>query len=121
VISFCYHCVTKGIATVGALHMSANVPIISPNSVTNTYHLWSPLGRGYGAHSTGQLIQVDSMKTKLGSQFDYNQCVDKTNYLDQSKIDAYAKQNNINLNRIQIIDDNLTQFSESNTKTKRRK
>ena len=92
VFSLCYHCVTKSIPTLGVLRMSSNnVPMISPNPVTNYYHLWSPLGRGYGAYSSGQLIQVDYMKTKLRGDFDYTQCLDSNKFLDQKKIAIYAE------------------------------
>ena len=81
VFSLCYHCVTKSIPTLGALRMSSNnVPMISPNPVTNYYHLWSPLSRGYI-----ELIQVDYMKTKLGGNFDYTQCLDSNKFLDKKK------------------------------------
>lgn len=102
VVSLCYHCVTKGIPTLGALHMSSNVPMISPNPITNYYHLWSPLGRGYGAYSSGQLLQVDFMKTKLGGNFDYTQCLDSNKFLDPQKIAVYAEKNDLNLNKISL-------------------
>ena len=101
-LSFCYHCVTKGLPTLGALHMSCNVPMISPNPITNSYHLHSPLGRGYGAHSSGQLIQVDFLKTKLGSSFDYTQCIDSHKFLDPQKIENYAEKNGVSLNKISL-------------------
>jgi hypothetical protein len=56
--------------------MSANVPFIAPNSVTNTYHLVSLLG-GYGVWSTGQLLQVDMIKTQIGGKFNYREVIDK--------------------------------------------
>lgn len=102
VFSLCYHCVTKGLPAFGALHMSSNVPMISPNPITNYYHLWSPLGRGYGAYSSGQLLQVDFMKTKLGGNFDYTQCLDSNKFLDPQKIAVYAEKNGINLNKISL-------------------
>ena len=82
--------------------MSANVPMISPNPVTNWYHLHSPLGRGYGAYSSGQLIQVDFLKTKLGGNFDYTQCIDSNKFLDPQKMTAYAEKNWINFNEISL-------------------
>ena len=100
--SFCFHCVSKGIPAFGALHMSANVPMISPNPITNYYHLWSPLGRGYGVYSSGQLLQIDYLKTKLGSNFDYTQCLDKHKFVDPQKLTTYAGRNNINLNKTTI-------------------
>jgi hypothetical protein len=48
-LNVCYHCATKGLSLAGALHISSNVPFISPNLVSNWYHQNSPLGRGYGA------------------------------------------------------------------------
>lgn len=102
VISFCYHCITKGLPTLGALHMSSNVPMISPNPVTNFYHLWSPLGRGYGAYSSGQLLQIDFIKTKLGSNFDHTQCLDKHAFIDPQKLAIYAEKNGVNLNKVSL-------------------
>jgi hypothetical protein len=96
-MNVCYHCISKGVPLVGALHISSNVPLISPNPVSNTYHLYSPLGRGYGSHSSMNLFQADVLKGNLGSNFDSSQCVDETRYLEPNKIQAYAKKNNINL------------------------
>jgi hypothetical protein len=96
-INCCYHCVTKGIPALGALHMSSNIPMISPNPVTNYYHLWSPLGRGYAAYSSSQLLQVDIIKTNLGDKFDYTQCIDSNKFLDPQKIATYAKKHKINI------------------------
>ena len=96
-LNICYHCVTKGIPVCGALHVSSNVPVISPNPVSNTYHLHSPFGRGYGAYSSMNLVQVDILKGHLGSNFDYSQCVDGKSFLDPNKLQAYAKKNNISL------------------------
>ena len=101
-ISFCYHCVTKGVPSLGALHVSSNVPMISPNALSNSYHLWSPLGRGYGAYSSGQLLQVDFLKTKLGSNFDYTQCLDQNKFLDPQKVATYAEKSGVNLNRVSL-------------------
>jgi len=102
VINLCYNCATKGIPALGALHMSSNVPMISPNPVTNYYHLYSPLGKGYGAYSSGQLIQVDFLKTQLGGKFDYTECLDSNRFLDPKKIQIYAQKNNININNISL-------------------
>lgn len=79
--------------------MASNIPLISPNPVTNGYHLWSPASRGYGAHSSAQLIQVDLLKTKLGNNFDYTQCIDSDRFLDPQKLDAYAKKNGLDFNK----------------------
>jgi hypothetical protein len=37
-INMCYHCATKVIAMLGALHVSSYVTFIEPNSVFNWYH-----------------------------------------------------------------------------------
>ena len=66
----------------------------------NTLNIWSPLGDGYGAYSQIQLIQVDVMKCKLGSKFDYNQCIDSNKFLDPEKLDIYAKKNGMNIQKI---------------------
>ena len=91
ILNVCYHCVTKALPALGALHMSSNIPMVSPNPITNYYHLWSPVGRGFGAYSSGQLLQVDFMKTKLGGNFDYTQCLDSHKFLDPEKIAIYSE------------------------------
>ena len=102
VMMFCYNCVIKGVPALGALHMSSNVPMISPNPVSNFYHLYSPAGRGYGAYSSVQLLQVDLMKTELCGEFDYTKCVDSNNFLDSKKMSAYAKEEGIDLKTLAV-------------------
>ena len=104
--SVCYHCATKGAPMVGALHMSSNVPFISPNPVTNCYHKFSPLGRGYGAWSTGQLLQVDYLKTQLGSEFNYKDVVDQNEMLSPTKLKSYAKDHGIDVKTLLEIGGN---------------
>jgi len=55
-----------------------------------------------GAYSSGQLLQVDFLKTKLGGNFDYNQCLDDNKYLDPQKLVAYAAKYDIDLNKISV-------------------
>ena len=86
VANACYHCVTKGLPMIGALHISSNVPFIAPNPVSNGYHKYSPLGRGYGAWSTGQLVQIDYLKTHLGGEFNYKEIIDSNNMVDPEKL-----------------------------------
>lgn len=35
----CYHCITKGVPLVGALHISSNIFIIKPNLISNWYQI----------------------------------------------------------------------------------
>jgi hypothetical protein len=98
VANVCYHCVTKGVPMLGALHISSNVPFIAPNPVSNCYHRYSPLGRGYGAWSTGQLVQIDYMKTRLGGEFNYKEIIDQNNMVDPAKLKNYANKHGIDSN-----------------------
>jgi hypothetical protein len=72
-INLCFHCAMKVGYMFIALHVSSNIPSITPNSVSNWYHKHTFLGRGFGARSSGQLLQVDSIKTHLGSEFKYTE------------------------------------------------
>jgi len=90
----CMQC-AKGLVPLGALHMSCNVPFIAPNKVSNFYHMYSPIGRGYGVWSSGQLLQIDHMKTHLGGEFDYTKVIDSNNMVNPSKLKQYASNNNI--------------------------
>lgn len=85
----------KLVSAVGALHVTSGAPILEPNKLSNTYNIYSPLGRGYGAWSSGQLIQIDCIKTELGGKFDATKVVDSNGMLDPIKIKQYAKANNI--------------------------
>jgi hypothetical protein len=95
VANVCYHCAAKGLPMVGALHISSNVPFIAPNLVSNGYHIYSPFGRGYGAWSTGQLVQIDYLKTHLGGIFDYKEIIDQNNMVDPSKLKNYSNKHGI--------------------------
>jgi hypothetical protein len=94
-MNVCYHCVTKGGVVFLALHTSSNALVFEPNPVSNCYQKYSPVGRGYGAWSSGQLIQIDMLKTQLGGEFNYRQVVDHNNMLDPKRIKAYCEQHNI--------------------------
>jgi uncharacterized membrane protein len=91
----CYNCFSKRIPMLGALHVSSNVPFIAPNPVSNWYHKHTYLGRGYGAWSSGPLLQVDYIKTQLGGEFDYQKVIDQHKMLDPKKIKEYSEQHNI--------------------------
>lgn len=93
----CYHCATKGLPLVGALHVSSNVPFISPNPLSNGYHKFSPLGRGYGVWSTGQLLQIDYLRTNLGKSFNYHEIIDADKMVCPTKLKTYAQNNNISV------------------------
>ena len=95
ILSLCVNCVTKLGPMAGALHVSSNIPFIAPNPVSNFYHMHTYFGRGYGAWSTGQLLQVDYMKTRLGGNFEYREIVDANRMLDPVKMQKYAQENNI--------------------------
>lgn len=85
----CMQCV-KGLVPLGALHVSSNVPFIAPNKVSNLYHMYSPVGRGYGVWSSGQLLQIDYLKTQLGGEFDYKKVIDSNYMVNPSKLKQYA-------------------------------
>jgi len=101
-MTLCHNCLTKAAPALGALHMSSNVPMVSPNPITNQYHLSSPVGRGYGAHSSMQLLQVDLLKTELGGNFDYHQCIDDKKFLHPQKMQAYSQKCGINLKQVTL-------------------
>nr|UXN44307.1 hypothetical protein [Haslea karadagensis] len=96
-LNLCYHGFTKGVPAMGALHISSNVPFIAPNAVSNEYHKYSPIGRGYGAWSTGQLFQVDYIKTHLGGEFNYKDIVDQNNMIEPTKLKSYVKNHNLDI------------------------
>jgi len=91
--------VTKGLPLVGTLHVSSNVLFLAPNPVSNSYHIYTSLGRGYEAWSSGQLLHIDYIKTNLGSEFKYKEVVDSNNMLDPKKILSYAEKHNLNLGK----------------------
>lgn len=85
----CMQCV-KVLVPIGAFHLSCNVPFIAPNKLSNVYHVYSPMGRGYGVWSSGQLLQIDYLKTQLGGQFDYTKVIDSKNMVSPAKLRQYA-------------------------------
>lgn len=95
--NICYHGFTKGLPLAVLFDLACNVPSIAPNPITNWYHIHTPLGRGYGAHSTVQLRQIDYLKSHLGSKFNYREVVDGGSMLDPEKIAKYAGKRNISL------------------------
>lgn len=85
--------VLQGVKTVGYLlggsfmtHNALSVYFIPPNSISNTYHMYSPTGRGYGAYSCSQLMAVDALKGAQGPDFDPKTIVNKHNMLDNGLI-----------------------------------
>jgi len=106
----CWQC-SKGLVPLGALHMSCNVPFIAPNKVSNFYHIYSPLGRGYGVWSSGQLLQIDYLKTQLGGEFNYKKIIDSDNMVNPAKLQQYANGHKIGptvLNSVAFPAQNLT-------------
>lgn len=97
ITNLCYHGATKGLPLMGALHISSNVPFISPNPVSNGYHKYSPLGRGYGAWSSINLVEIDYLKSHLGKKFDYTEVIDTNRMVDPTKLKDYAKNNSIDI------------------------
>lgn len=101
--NFCYHCATKAGFALGALHVSSNVMLISPNIVSNSYHKYSPLGRGYSAWGAGQLYQVDWLASNLGEKFDYKQVIDSNKMLNPQKLTQYSKHHNLDMNAFKAV------------------
>lgn len=89
----CYHCASKGLPMTGALHVSFNVPFISPNPLSDKYYKFSLLRRGYGVWSTGQLLQIDYLKAYLGKNFNYYKIIDIDKMVDSTKLEIYAQKN----------------------------
>jgi hypothetical protein len=54
------------------------------------YHVYSPLGRGFGVHSSGQLLQIDYIKTQIDDKFDYTKIIDSNNFVNPQKLKQYA-------------------------------
>jgi hypothetical protein len=94
-LSICYNCAVVLLPMVGALHVTSNTPFISPNPVSNWYHKHTFLGRGFGAWSSGHLLQVDSIKSHLGSEFKCTEVVDANQMLDSRKIKCYEERYSI--------------------------
>jgi len=67
-------------------HNALSVYFLPPNLVSNTYHIYSPTGRGYGAYSCSQLIAVDALKGAQGEDFEVASIVNKHKMLDNSLI-----------------------------------
>ena len=98
--SICYQCVITGLPMYGVWHISSNVLIIPPNSVSNAYHLYTPLGRGYGAWSSEQLLHIDYLKTRMGGSFDYKEIVDDNKMIDPTKLENYTKKHGFNIESV---------------------
>jgi hypothetical protein len=96
-INFCYNCIVIGGPALGTLHMTSYFIGISPNLITNTYQIYSPIGRGYGVWSSGQIFQIDYLKTQLGGDFDYKELIDQNKMVDPKKLENYAESKNITI------------------------
>ncbi len=90
-----YHAFMKVGAAVGVIHFSSHVPFFEPNPVSVGYHKYSPLGRGYGTWSTNQLLQIDFLKTKLGSDFNFKEIIDDNKMVNPTKLENYFKKHNL--------------------------
>lgn len=53
---------------------------------SNFYNVYSPLGRGYGAHSCSQLIAADILKGQMGNSFDPKLITDNNLIISSSKL-----------------------------------
>ena len=69
-----------------AFHTSQSVYFIPPNKISNFYNIYSPLGRGYGAHSCSQLIAADILKGQMGNSFDPKLITDENLIISPSKL-----------------------------------
>ena len=69
-----------------AFHTSQSVYFIPPNKFSNFYNVYSPLGRGYGAHSCSQLIAADILKGQMGNSFDPTLITDENHIISPSKL-----------------------------------
>lgn len=71
-----------------AFHTSQSVYFIPPNKLSNFYNTcsWSPLGRGYGAHSCSQLIAADILRGQLGAAFNPAMITDENLIISPSKL-----------------------------------
>jgi hypothetical protein len=59
----------------------------------------------------GQLLQIDYMKTQLGSEFNYKEVIDENNMLDPKKITNYAERNGISTKTLFNIAENKPKTS----------
>ena len=69
-----------------AFHTSQSVYFIPPNKLSNFYNVYSPLGRGYGAHSCSQLLAADILKGQMGNSFDPALITDENRIISPSKL-----------------------------------
>ena len=67
-------------------HTSQSVYFIPPNKLSNLYNVYSPLGRGYGAHSCSQLIAADILKGQMGNSFDPKLITDENSIISPTKL-----------------------------------
>lgn len=91
IITICYSCVSKGLPVLLGLHVTSHTLYISPNFVSNTYNIYSPIGRGFGVWSSDQLLHIDHLKTHLGKNFNINEIIDENKMVDQIKLENYEK------------------------------
>lgn len=96
-INIFYHFVKIFFYNFLVLSLSSNILFIDPSFIANLYHKYSFLGRGFGATSSSQLIQIDLIQAYLGEKFDYREIVDQNLMVDQSKLEVYAKVNSIDI------------------------
>jgi hypothetical protein len=82
---------------IGALHVSSNVFFIASNPVSNLYHKYTFLGKSYSAWSSGQLLQIDYIKTHLRAKFDSTKIIDQNKRVDPIKFKNYAKNNDFDV------------------------
>jgi len=94
-VAVAYHAFIKVGTAVGVVHFSSHVPFFEPNPLSVGYHQYSPLGRGYGTWSTNQLLQIDLLKTKLGSDFNYQEIIDENKMVNPTKLENYFKKHNL--------------------------
>jgi hypothetical protein len=71
--------------------------------MSNTYHRYRPIGQGYEIWSSGQLLQIDYLKTNMGAKFDYHEIIDNHYKVDPAKLKVYSKRNGLNLLSIKNI------------------
>ena len=69
-----------------AFHTSQSVYFIPPNKLSNFYSVYSPFGRGYGAHSCSQLIAADILKGQIGNNFDPKSITDNNFIISPQKL-----------------------------------
>jgi hypothetical protein len=82
------------------LHTLYYINIIDPNPITNVYHLYSPLGKGYSFVSKDQRNMVNWLLSELGPNFNYKMITDKSGLVNTPLLKAYAAEKNVSLERI---------------------